>query len=143
MIRSEWKSFGYEPEVSWMGWLIAIIIIILIAANSDKKGNTSAAGNEKNRQEPLKSQKKINRYIELRETKPASWKLMEQIDEAVDDLMDEYLYYYGKKTPEFREEAAIMDVFDRYPWCYRGKKYSQYRGQLVDDALRDLRKNIR
>lgn len=126
-----------------MGWLIAIIIIILIAANSDKKGNTSAASNAKKAQAPLKTQNKINKYIALMQTKPAAPETMARINEAVDDLMDEYLYYYGKKTPEFREEAAIMDVFDRYPWCYRGKKYSQYRGQLVDDALRDLRKNIR
>ena len=126
-----------------MGWLIAIIIIVLIAANSDKKENTSVGGNEKNRQEPLKSQKKINKYVALMQTKQATPQVLTQIDEAVDDLMDEYLYFSRKTPPEERECSAIMNTFDKYPWAYRGKKYSQYSGQLVEDALRDLRKNIR
>ena len=122
-----------------MGWIIALIIIILIASSGSKNGNSGSANNAKGGRSFPNIQKKIDRFEALMREKSRTQETQAQIDEVVDALIDDYLYFFSKYLNEVQECAAIAGAFSRHPSCiYHGKKYPPYRGQSVDDIIYDL-----
>lgn len=86
----------------------------------------------------IKSQYKIDRYARAYENHAD----MNELTEAAEDLIDEYITYYSDANVEWNECKAIMDVFDKYPLSYNGKKYSKYSGMLCEDVIRELRQGL-
>ncbi len=87
----------------------------------------------------IKCQYKIDRYANACKNNSS----MDEIQQAAEDLIDEYLWYYSQQNIEWNECYAIMDVFDQYAMCYNGKKYPQYSGLLCEDVIRELRRGMK
>lgn len=116
-----------------MGLIIIISVIVIIYVATHKSPPT-----------PPKSQNIINRYRNAMTQTPVTQQTLAEINEAAEDLIDEYLYYYRDPKPENNKECwAILQVLNEYPFSYSGTKYRHLNGLLVEDVIKELREGMR
>lgn len=82
---------------------------------------------------PLQSQNKINRFISAFSANTTD------LQEAAEDLIDEYMWSYKSNPIEWNECNAIMNAFKNCPLIYQGKSYPQCRGMLCEDVISEIR----
>ena len=114
--------------------IIAIIVIVVIVVQKNRNKSNDKKAKPSVITTPLLSQNKIDKFLTAYSSSNIS-----AIQEAAEDLFDEYICSYQANPIQWNECNAIMDCFKTHPICYDGKKYPQYSGMLCEEVIRLIR----